>query len=183
MEMTRQDIQLDIKTIPAEQRIEQKPADLQIEQPAAILELKTTRPTLNIDRSQFWEDLGFKKMGTVIAEFADQGRQDLLSGIARRAGEGRKLMISAGKGQGAQPIQSIAKENYGPKRPGPYNIKFIPSFQSVKMQYDPGNVDIKVQEQKPKIDVTIQKPIHEYTKGKAQIDVLHYPSVTIDWTI
>lgn len=183
MEMTRQDIQLHMKTIPAEQRIEQKPADLQIEQPAAVLEIKTTRPTLNMDRSKFLGDLGFKEMGVVIAEYADKGRQDLLSGIARRAQEGRKLMLSAGKGQGAQPIQSIAKENYGPKRPGPYNIKFIPSYQSIKIQYKPSSVDIQVQPQKPKIDVMIQKPIHEYTKGKTQIDVLQYPSITINWTI
>ena len=113
----------------------------------------------------------------------DQGRQELLNGIARRAQEGRKLMLSAGKGQGAQPIQSIAKENNGPKRPGPYNIKFIPSYQSVKIQYDPGSVDIQAQTQKPKIDVAIQKPIHEYTKGKTQIDVLQYPSLKFDWTI
>ena len=183
MEIMHQDIQIDIKKIPAEQRIEQRPVDLQIEQPAAILEISTTKPTLDINLDQFWADIGFKKTSVLIEEYADRGREELLSGIARRAQEGRKLMLSAGKGQGAQPIQSIAKENNGPERPGPINIKFIPSYQSVKIQYDPGSVDIQVQSQKPKIDVAIQKPIHEYTKGKTQIDVLQYPSVKIDWTI
>ncbi len=183
MEITHQQIQLDMKTIPAEQRIEQRPANLQIEQPAAILEINTTKPTLDINLDQFWADLGFKKTSVLIEEYSNRGREELLSGIARRAQEGRKLMLGAGKGQGAQTIQSIAKENYGPERPGPINIKFIPSYQSVKIQYDPGNVDIQVQTQKPKVDVAIQKPIHEYTKGKTQIDVLQYPSLTIDWNI
>ncbi|MGA4516656.1 DUF6470 family protein [Solibacillus silvestris] len=183
MEITQQRIQLDIKTIPAEQRIEQHPADLQIEQPAAILEISTTKPTLDINLDQFWADLGFKKTGVLVEEYANRGLEEVMNGIARRAQEGRKLMLSAGKGQGAQTIQSIAKENYGPKRPGPINIKFIPSYQSVKIQYDPGNVDIQVQTQKPKINVAIQKPVHEYTKGKTQIDVLQYPSLKIDWTI
>lgn len=183
IEITRQQIQLDMKTIPAEQRIEQRLADLKIEQPAATLEISTTKPTLDINLDQFWADLGFKKTSVLIEEYASRGHEELLSGIARRAQEGRKLMLSAGKGQGAQTIQSIAKENYGPKRPGPINIKFIPSYQSVKIQYDSGNLEIQVQPQKPKIDVAVQKPIHEYTKGKTQIEVLQYPSLNIDWTI
>lgn len=183
MEITHQQIQLDMKTIPAEQRIEQRPANLQIEQPAAILEISTTKPTLDINLDQFWADLGFKKTSVLVEEYSNRGREELLSGIARRAQEGRKLMLGAGKGQGAQTIQSIAKENYGPERPGPINIKFIPSYQSVKIQYDPGKVDIQVQTQKPRINVEIQKPVHEYTKGKTQIDILQYPSLKIDWTI
>lgn len=183
MEITHQQIQLDMKIIPAKQRIEQRPADLQIEQPAAILEISTTKPTLDINLDQFWADLGFKKTSVLIEEAASRGHEEVMNGIARRAQEGRRLMLSAGKGQGAQPIQSIAKEKHGPKRPGPINIKFIPSYQSVKLRYDPGSVDIQVQPQKPKIDVAIQKPVHEYTKGKTQFDVLQYPSIKIDWTI
>ena len=183
LKISSQDIQLKMNTRHAQQTIEQKSAQLSIEQPAATLEIRTSQGEVTFDSGQFWEDLGFKETGTIIKEFSEKGRQDLLSGIARRVQEGRKLMTTAGKGQGVTPIQSIAKENYGPKRAGPINISFIPSYNSIKTQYNPSEVTIDSKENKPKIEVETKKPIVEYIPGQIQIEVEKYQSITIDWSI
>jgi hypothetical protein len=183
MELTPQPIKYNLKNVPATQRIEQKPANMQIEQPAAILEINTTKGEFQIDAEQFWGELGFKKPGVLMEEYANKGKEEILSGIARRVQEGRQLMLNAGKGQGAKTIQSIAKQNTGAEKPVPSNIKFIPSYQSIKVQFTPGEVNIDVQRNQPKINVEIQKPVHEYTPGDVQMEILQYPSLKIDWTV
>ena len=102
-----------------------------------------------------------------------------LEGAARRAREGRQLMENSGKDQGSSIIQNIAKQNLGPKRV-PFNVKFVPSVDSVKIEYTPGKTDIQFTPQKPKIDAKVNKPIHEYTPGKVTGNVLQYPDVKID---
>ena len=75
------------------------------------------------------------------------------------------MMLGAGKDQGAQTIKSIAMQNHGPKRPGPYNIKFIPSYNSIKVNIIPGTTDVNITRNAPEIDVQVNKPIHDYTPG------------------
>lgn len=174
------DIKMDLQIHDPKQHIEQPRATQRIQQPAAILDINTTRGQLKIDSSQARRDLGLIGPLESSRNYAEKGKQELLKGIARRAGEGRQLMESAGKGQGRAPIQSIAKQNHGPKRAGPYNIKFVPSIGSVKIDYTPGKTDINFTPQKPKIDVQVNKPIHKYTPGDVTGTMLQRPDVEID---
>ena len=89
-------------------------------------------------------------------------------------------MESAGKDQGSAPIQSIAKQNHGPKRVGPYNIKFIPSYNAVKINVIPGSVDINIERNKPKIDVQVNKPIMDFTYGDVRGKMVVRPDIEID---
>lgn len=160
------------------QIIRQPKVSQHIEQPAAILEIKTTYPKLTIDSSQARRDLGLIGPLEATENYAKKGRQAALKGIARRAREGRQMMENSGKGMGRQIIQNIAIQNHAPKPPS-YNIKFVPSVGSVKIDFIPGETDIKVTPQKPKIDVQINKTIHEYTPGKVTTEVVEYPSIEI----
>lgn len=174
------DIKMDWNIQDPVQRIQQPKATQTIEQPAAILEINTTRAQMNVDMTQFWRDVGLKPTGETIRENAEKARQEMMQGITRRVGEGRRMMLEAGKGQGAGTIKSIAMQNHGPKRPGPYNVKFIPSYQAIKVDIQPGTTDVNITQQKPKIDVQVNKPIHDYTPGKVSGTMLVRPDVEID---
>lgn len=173
-------IQMDRKITQPILKIEQPQAELSISQPAATIEINTTNAQLHINMDQMWRDLGMKPTGEVISEYAQKGKQGALDGIARRVREGRQLMLGAGKGQGRATIQNIAKQNHGPKREGPYNIRFIPSYGSIDINTTPGTIDINVTRNDPKIDVKVNKPIHDYTPGKVTGTMVQRPDIQID---
>lgn len=174
------DAKIDLQIHDAKQLIQQPKATQSIQQPAAILDINTTKSQLKIDSSQARRDLGLIGPIESSNNYAQKGKQLALQGAARRAKEGRQLMESAGKGQGTAPIQGIAKQNHAPHRVGPYNIKFVPSIGSVKVQYAPGKTDINITAQKPKIDVQVNKPIHDYTPGNVTGTMIVRPDVEID---
>lgn len=173
------DAKLDLRIGKPIQHIEQPKATQHIEQPAAILEINTTKGVLKIDSSQARRDLGIIGPIEATKNAAKEGQQAALSGAARRASEGRKMMMSAGKGQGRATIQNIAKQNHGPHRVQ-FNIKFVPSVGSVKIDYTPGTTDVNIQRREPIIDAKVNKPIHEYTPGKVTGTMVQRPNVEID---
>ncbi|MCT6925681.1 DUF6470 family protein [Metasolibacillus sp.] len=174
------DIQIDLQIHKPVQHIEQPRAQQSIAQPAATLEIHTRKGELSIDSSDARRDLGYYPTGEMIKRYAQEGHQEMMKGISRRIREGRQMMLSAGKGQEGAVIQQIAVQNTGPKRPGPYNIKFIPSIGSVKIKYKPATVDVNIQRNQPNIDVKVNKPIHDYTPGKVTGTMIQRPRVDID---
>nr|WP_315055769.1 DUF6470 family protein [uncultured Lysinibacillus sp.] len=173
------DIQMDLHIAKPQQHIEQPKATLHIEQPAAILEINTSRGILKIDSSQARRDIGMIGPLESSANYAEKGKQEVLKGIARRAREGNQLMDNAGKDQGRAIIQNIAKQNHGPHRT-PFNIKFVPSIGSVKIDYTPGSTDVNIERREPIIDAKVNKPIYEYTPGKVTGTMIQRPDVDID---
>lgn len=180
IQITTTDIQMKQSITNAQVRIQQPQADLKISQPAATLEINTTNPKLDINMDQLWSDLGMKPTSEIISEYAEKGKQGALQGISKRVQEGRQLMVSAGKGQGRATIQGIAKQNHGPERPGPYNIKFIPSYNAVKVNVIPGDLDINIERNEPEIDVQVNKPKIDYTPGTVSGKMVVRPDVQID---
>lgn len=180
IQITTTDINMDYRIQQGTQKIQQPKASQTIEQPAAILEINTTRGQLKIDSSQARRDVGMIGPIEVTKNAAQEGQQDLLSGISRRVREGNQMMENAGKEQGRATIQNIAKQNHGPKRAGPYNIKFVPSIGSVKIDYSPGTTNVDIQRRNPKIENKVNKPIMDYTAGKVNGTMVQRPSVHID---
>lgn len=162
-----------------QQQIKQKQADVQIEQPAAILSIHTTQGELHIDSSQARRDLGIVNFVEFARNYAQEGQQGVMAGIARRAREG-EIMMSIENGGNA--IQSIIDSRTLPRQKK-LGIKFIPSGDSVRTTYTPAKVDIQVQKNDPKIDVQINKPVHNYTPGNVKIDQIQNPSIQIDWEV
>jgi hypothetical protein len=158
------------------QRIEQPKADLHIEQPPATVIIDSKPARLTIDQSKAWSDMGLFGSLAFTRKFAEEGRQMLLEGIARRAQEGNRLMKIE---NGDNAIASIAAE----KGLHPYKqlgIKFIPSANSVDIAYQPDYLDIKIDANKPIIEAKVNRPIHEYKPGDVSGYMIQYPSIKID---
>ncbi|WP_141432913.1 DUF6470 family protein [Bacillus sp. 03113] len=169
--------QIDIHTQRGSIEIEQPKADLEIEQPRAELNIERTPSKLTIDQTKAREDVGIKSMTRMLEDAAQKGRQDLLEGIARRAEDGDELMkIENGRGA----IARIAKRN---SERGPYNINigWIPSAGSVKIDYDPGTIDIQWNPQKPIIHSKINKPIYQFHPSQVQVQLKQYPTLKVDF--
>lgn len=160
-----------------QQEIEQPSAIQSIQQPMAILEIETIPGRLTIDQTKAREDVDLKSIGRRVEEFAQNGYQDWLNGLGRRATQGRELMEIE---IGGNPIANQGKVNN--ERPEKqFNIGWIPSHFSVVIQYEPAKVNIDAQPQKPKIDVEIRKPVHNYTPGKVSTEILEKNSLSIDF--
>ncbi|MGG3494929.1 DUF6470 family protein [Peribacillus simplex] len=159
------------------QQIEQKAADQSIEQPQAILEIRTAPGKLTIDQSQAREDMDLKSLSKRVEEFARQGYQDWLAGMARRAQQGTELRhIEKG---GNAPAEQARQNSKGPEKQ--FNLGWIPSHFSVKLDYQPAQVEIEATAQKPIIDARINRPNHTYTPGSADVEILQKNALDIDF--
>jgi len=173
------DAKINLRTIQPTQRIEQPKADLDLQQPKAKMEIQTTKSKLSIDAFEMRESMGYKNARALTREAAQKAIQDVLEGIGRRAQEGGQLMrienggnpiVEQAKTKGLQPYSSL-------------NIKFIPQADSVKIDYKPSKVDIQVEPQQVINNTKVNKPIHDYTPVKVEIEIIQYPSVKIDWYV
>ncbi|RRN74885.1 hypothetical protein EI200_00510 [Peribacillus simplex] len=159
------------------QQIEQKAADQSIEQPQAILEIRTAPGKLTIDQSQAREDMDLKSLSKRVEEFARQGYQDWLAGMARRAQHGTELRHIE---KGGNALAEQARQNSkGPEKQ--FNFGWIPSHFSVKLDYQPAQVEIEATAQKPIIDARINRPNHTYTPGSADVEILQKNTLDIDF--
>ncbi|MGG4264126.1 DUF6470 family protein [Peribacillus simplex] len=159
------------------QQIEQEAADQSIEQPQAILEIQTTRGQLTIDQSQAREDMDLKSLSRRVDEFAQQGYQDWLAGMARRAQQGSELRHIE---KGGNALAEQARQNSkGPEKQ--FNLGWIPSHFSVKLDYQPARVEIEATAQKPIIDAQINRPNHTYTPGSVEVEILQKNALDIDF--
>jgi hypothetical protein len=159
------------------QEIEQPRADLRIEQPPPQLEINRTPGKLMIDQTKAWEDMDLKHIFRRIEEYAEQGYEDWLEGIARVSRQGDELMKIE---NGGNPIADQAREN-SESPIYELNIGWIPSMFSVKIHYEPSKLDFQWRIQKAKIDVNPQKPIHRYTPGKVNVFIKQPNSLKIDF--
>jgi hypothetical protein len=167
----------EIKTLRGTFSIEQSPAKLDIQQPQAELNIKRIPSKLTIDQTKAREDVDLKSIFKRTEEFAHLGYQDWLEGIARRRQDGDELMRIE---NGGNPIAEQAKRN-GMKPPKEFNIGWIPSYGSVKIDYEPGKVDIQVETKKPIINSKENKPIISYSPAKVNISLKQYQSLKIDF--
>ncbi|MCP1143737.1 DUF6470 family protein [Ureibacillus endophyticus] len=161
------------------QQIEQPQANLDLQQPQAKMSIQTTKSKLTIDSYDARESMDYKTSMSRTREIAQQSQQELLEGIARRAQEGQELMQIE---NGGNPIVEHAKRS-GRQPYSSLNIKFIPQAGTVKVNFEPGTVDIQIEPQKVINNSTINKPIHQYTPGKVMVEMLQYPSLKIDWLV
>jgi Family of unknown function (DUF6470) len=159
------------------QEIQQQPADLMIKQPTPELQIDRSPSQLTIDQTEAWADMDLKHISRRIEEFAQKGYEDWLTGLSRLAQEGDDLMRIE---NGGNPIPEHAKMN-SESPIYEFNIGFIPSDNSVKINYQPSVVKLNWQTHKPEINVKVNKPVHQYTPGPVNIDLTQKPSLSIDF--
>lgn len=175
--MQSQLAQIQIQQTHGKQEIRQPKADLSIQQPQAQVSMKTTPSKLQIDQTQAWEDMNLMHIFRRNDKFGQEGMNAALEGAGRRAAEGTELVRIE---NGGNTIASQAKRNgHTPMRP--LGIKFIPSHFAVKTSYQPSEVQIDVQTNKPIIEATPSRPEHHYERGSVDISMKQYQSLEIDF--
>ncbi|MDM5315079.1 DUF6470 family protein [Fictibacillus sp. b24] len=160
----------------AVQQIEQPQADMTIRQRSAEMDIETTPGKLIIDQTQAWADMNLMHIFKRIEEYARNGYQDWLSYLAKTSSQGDQLMRIENKGN---PLISQAKMN----SESPildYNVGFIPSAFSVKMNYRPAKVNINWKTHQPDINVKVNKPRHHYSPGVVRGKMKQMPSLHIE---
>lgn len=166
-----------IKTTPPVQEIKQPPAELDLQQPSAEMKIETTPAKLTIDQTKAWEEMDLKHIFRRIEEFAQQGYEDWLEGLARVSRQGDELMRIE---DGGNPLAEQAKEN-SEDPIYDFNIGWIPSLFSVKTNFEPAKVHMDVKVQQPIIRAKINKPMIHYTPGKVTMDLAQRNSLKIDF--
>ncbi|PWA12626.1 hypothetical protein DCC39_05230 [Pueribacillus theae] len=162
---------------PPVQEMEQPKAELSIQQPPAELTIERIPGKLTIDQVQAWEEMNLKSPFRLTEEFAQTGYHDWLNGMGRIAEQGDELMRIE---NGGNPIADQAKENS--ENPlYEFNIGWIPSPFSVKINYTPGKIEIQSKVNKPIIEANPNKPVHRYRPGKVNIYVERLNSLAIDF--
>ncbi len=160
-----------------QQSIQQPKAELDIQNPKIEMDIERTPSKLTIDQTKAWEDMDLKHIFRRTEEFAQQGYQDWLEGLARRAEQGDELMKIE---QGGNPIAAQAKVNSeSPMKE--FNIGWIPSHNSVKIHYEPSKVDIRWKTQPAVNRTKPRKPIIEYNPGDVKIDLAKHADLKIDF--
>lgn len=172
-----QDAQIQLNIKDATLEIQQPKADLSIQQPPAEVSIQTTSAKLDIDQSQAWAQMNLKTITQLNHDFAEEGLSQSLEGIGRRASEGAELMRIE---NGGNPLISQAVNHvFEPMKQ--LGITFIPSPFSVKTNYQPAEVQIDVNINKPVIESSSNKPIIHYEKGLVETFLKQKEELQIDF--
>jgi len=131
----------------AKVQMSQPEADLSIKQPPADVNIEIRPGKLSIDQSQAFHDLGQYPVKEAVRLEAEEGKKLVTEGTRRRRREGDQLMKIE---NGGDPIKQQAKTRM-PREYRPFNIGVIPSYNSVKINYEPADVNVDIQANKPVI--------------------------------
>ncbi|WP_044896020.1 DUF6470 family protein [Bacillus alveayuensis] len=172
-----QQAKINMTTTPPQQSIEQPQTELDLQNAKLEMEIERTPAKLTIDQTKAWEDMDLKHIFRRIEEAAQLGYEDWLEGIARRARQGDELMRIE---EGGNPIADQAKVN-SETPPKEFNIGWVPSHFSVKIHYEPGDVNIKWRHERAIINAKINAPKMDYNPGKVEIQMAQYPDVKVDF--
>ncbi|WP_349408636.1 DUF6470 family protein [Pseudalkalibacillus sp. SCS-8] len=166
-----------LRTTSATQEIRQPKAVQSIQQPKAEINIETTSGKLTIDQTQAWNDMDLKSVFVRTDEAAQLGKEALLDGISRRAQEGEDLMRIENQND---PIPEHARINSSEEMKE-WNIGWIPSAESVKIDYIPAKVEVDIKQNEPIIKTEISKPVHNYQPGKVEVYMKQQSSIQIDF--
>lgn len=170
--------QIGLNQPPAKLAIQQPQAELSIQQPKAEISMQTSPSKLMIDQTQAWEDMNLMGPLRSTDKFAQNGYSGWLEGLGRRAEQGRELMEIENKGN---PIANQAQIN-GHKQMKALGIDFVPSRFAVKISYQPSDVQIDVETNKPIIEAVQNQPIIHYQPGSVDVFMKQYQELKIDFT-
>lgn len=178
IQMQSQMAQITIEQSAGKQEIRQPKADLSIQQPTSDVSIQTTPSRLTIDQTQAWEDVNLMSTARLIEKSSQEGQSGLFEGMSRRAEQGSELMkIEAGGDAIVQ--QAIVNGHNQMKMIG---MKYIPSHFAVKINYQPSEVHIDAQANRPIIEARANSPEHTYDPGMVDIRIKNYQQLDIDFT-
>jgi hypothetical protein len=170
--------QIGIRTTQPVQEIQQTPAKISIKQVPTQLSIERQPGQMIIDQEQAWNELGFKKISTLIADTAEFAKQEALAAVAEIAQAGDQLARIENKGD-VIVAQSTEKGNPPPRDT---ILAFIPSHGSVKFQYTPTELKINWKKGGAEILPTqYHTTEHNYTPGKTEVYLRQKQGLEIDF--
>lgn len=168
---------IQIQSTSASQTIQQPNAIQTIRQPGAEIRIENTPSKLTIDQTQAWNDMDLKSVKKRIEDAAQLGKQKVMGGVARRVRQGEELMKIE---NGGNVLQRQASEN-GHRPEKQFNIGWVPSHFSVKIDYQPSELNIDVKPQQPIIENKASKPIINYQPGSIETSLKQQANLQIDF--
>jgi hypothetical protein len=168
--------QLSISIERSQLEITQPPAEVTIEQPKPEMEMNVIRPRLTIDQSQAWADMDLKHIFRRIEEAAQEGYESWLAYLETVSVQGDELMRIE---NGGDAIAAQAQTN-SEDPPLEFNVGFVPQPFSVKINYEPGKVDIHWRTYGANVNIQPRAPIIDYKPGKVHIDLARHAQLHID---
>lgn len=168
---------IDIQVQRGSLEIEPQHIEMEIEQPKAELTINRRPSQLTIDQTKAREDVGYKSVPRIVEDAAAEGKQAVLEGIARRGRERNELLQIQNDGN---PIAAQAKRN-SQGEPKQFGLGWIPSPNSVQIDYDPGDVTISAETKKAIISSATNNPQNTFTPSKVNVQLAQYPSLEIDF--
>lgn len=157
---------LGIQRNPTQIEMKQPKGDMSIRQPQADIRYENHEGTLQIDQTEAFADANLKHINRRIEEWAKRGQQHVLQTIAKIVKQGDQLMKIE---KGGSMIPQIARANSEPEHKG-FNIGFMPSSVSkVRINFEHGDLEIKIKQNTPKIETKMNEPIITVKPGDLQI--------------
>ncbi|MDQ6422504.1 DUF6470 family protein [Paenibacillus sp. LHD-117] len=156
------------------QHLEQPKAKVDMEQVRPDQQFRTTAGRLEINQDRVWDALGLGNNLETMNKIYSMAKDIALQGIARIVEKGDQM---AAIHLGGNPIAQMAREW---QRTFPeYDFRGEASFDNIDMEYIPGELTIDTTPGRVNLNVQVNKPIHEYERGKLDIYMNRYPKVEI----
>lgn len=138
--ITEQRAQLGLNITRSNLNIANPRAEIQLNQQPSQIQIDKEYPSFSIDGQRLRNETGLASTGVLAGNFAAQGRQAAMQGIARWANEGD--LMASHQIAGSDPIPVIAR-NASMARLGPIEINIGLMPQSIpELEWDTGYVNI-----------------------------------------
>lgn len=174
IQMTLQNAVLSIDADIGKQHLEQPRATVDMEQIRPEQHFKTTSGRLEINQDRVWDALALGNNLETMSKIYSMASDIALQGIARIVEKGDQM---ASIHIGGNPIAEMAREW---KRTFPeFDFRGEASFDNIDLHYTPSELTIETTPGRVNLNVQINRPIHEYERGKLDIYMSQYPKVDI----
>ena len=170
-------IEMKIKVTPSKLEAVRGTANLEIDRHAGGLRVKSQPIRLNLDTFEARDSIRPASDASSIRAYAQQGKQSAYKATATFAQQG-ELMLKANLGQDV--ISQIASRAIQDE-PADINVEFLPKPGSVKMDWDPGQMEISFEMDKLNFDWRINKNQFEFIPGDIEISVTQKPDLVIKY--
>jgi hypothetical protein len=174
IQIQSQPAQLSIDANIGRQHLEQPRASVSMEQIRPEQHFRTTPGRLEINQERAWDALALGNNLETMHKIYSQSSQIALQGIARIVEKGDRM---AAIHLGGNPIAQMAREW---QRNFPeFDFRGAASYDNIDVEYIPAELSIDTTPGRVEHNVQVNKPIHEYERGKLDIYMGQYPKVEI----
>ncbi|MDQ8734022.1 DUF6470 family protein [Paenibacillus sp. LHD-38] len=175
--------QIQIRTQPAlisidadigKQHLEQPTATVDMEQIRPKQHFRTTSGRLDINQDRVWDALALGNNLQTMSKIYSMASDIALQGLARIVEKGDQM---AAIHLGGTPIADMARDW---KRTFPeYDFRGEAAYDNIDIQYTPSELSIETTPGRINLNVQVNRPVHEYERGKLEIYMSQYPKVEI----